>query len=331
MEDLTILLDFSFQENIVSLLLGLTENDTSGVHTSSVTHDDVSHGISSLIEWAVDGEMLYGFGSLDGCGFNQVNENSVWSNVSLRNIVEPGGNGGGEQKVLGFFDLDVIGDELVDLLDGLLETDLEHLISLIQNETEKLVELEGLSLVLVHDSSWGSDNDFDSVSEGIRLGADVSSSVDAGNSEFVGSVHQGLDFVGDLDGEFSRGEEDEHVGLLSSESLLEETLLSVLLNKWERKGESFSTSCSVLSDNIGPAVGGLEALFLDWEKILDTSLFQNIDSFGVLNEFFQFVGELLNLAGVVILLNIHINVLIFFNFFSYGGSILLSRMVSIQR
>lgn len=126
-----------------------------------------------------------------------------------------GTHGGGEEA-----DLGVDGDQLQDFVDLGQETTSEHLISLVEDEES---EETGVKMVLLHhieNSSWGSDNDVNSLSESVDVINDVGSS----DTEMAGDLEVGTDLfddILDLEGEFAGRGEDEglHLELLGLDKL----------------------------------------------------------------------------------------------------------------
>ena len=82
------------------------------------------------------------------------------SHELLGNVKNVGGHGGGEQD-----DLGLGGEELENVVDGVLETGGKHLIGLVEAEHLDALGLEGTTVDHVEDTTRGSDNDVGAVVE----------------------------------------------------------------------------------------------------------------------------------------------------------------------
>lgn len=108
--------------------------------------------------------------------------------------------------------LDLTREILEDVLDLLLETTREHLVGLVENEDLKVVALEETLLHHVMDTTWGADNDVDSLLEDLDFIADDGTS-DAGVDLDANELTDLLDDEGDLLGELSGGGNNKSLGV----------------------------------------------------------------------------------------------------------------------
>jgi hypothetical protein len=108
--------------------------------------------------------------------------------------------------------LDLAREILEDVLDLLLETTREHLVGLVENEDLKVVALEETLLHHVMDTTWGADNDVDSLLEDLDFIADDGTS-DAGVDLDANELTDLLDDEGDLLGELSGGGNNKSLGV----------------------------------------------------------------------------------------------------------------------
>ena len=95
--------------------------------------------------------------------------------------------------------------------------------------------------------------------------SDFYSAVNRDDVELFGADFESFNFIGDLDAEFSCGEDDEELNVL----IFEEFLVSEFFNDWEGVGKGFSAACSVSSDEITSGVNGFIGHVLDGEEELD--------------------------------------------------------------
>ena len=129
----------------------------------------------------------------------RLDKNLLWISHEMfgqsQNVV---GHGGGEQS-----DLNVTWQEFEDLLDLLLESSWEHLISLVHDKKSEVVCFEEVLLHHIVDSSWCSNNDVDaSLLEKVDVIFDRGSS-DAGVDLHSHVLSDGVHNESDLEGQLS--------------------------------------------------------------------------------------------------------------------------------
>jgi len=120
------------------------------------------------------------------------------------------GKGGREEG-----DLNISGEVLEDVLNLVLETAGEHLISLIEDEELEVVGLHETTFHHVHNSSGSSNNNVDSALEDTDVFTDNGSS-DTGVDLNVGEFTDGVNDVSDLHGQFAGRSDNECLTVVSS-------------------------------------------------------------------------------------------------------------------
>lgn len=227
-------------------------DEHSGSTRSERSHDEVTFGLLHFTVHGGDGHVLFSksgfkfFDSLLGVAVDnslgnfdvvvKLNEGielpffSVEGNVELLNTVEgkivvlDQDDSGVSHELLGDFknfrshgsgeqsDLDVVGELLEDLVDLVLETSSEHLISLVEDEELKLVGDQETLLNHLEDSSGSSDDDLDTVTEFLLvfLGIGTTSACIDGNLQVFS---QELEDTNNLLSQFSDWSDDEYLSL----------------------------------------------------------------------------------------------------------------------
>jgi hypothetical protein len=119
-----------------------------------------------------------------------------------------GGHGGREEA-----NLDGGRESLEDIIDLVLETTGEHLISLIKNEDLDAVGLEGSSAEHIVDTTGGTNDNVDTVEEGLNVALNLGAT-DASVAENTEVVAEVADDLLDLLGKLTGGGKDEGLALL---------------------------------------------------------------------------------------------------------------------
>jgi len=126
---------------------------------------------------------------------------------SLGNLEDVEGHGRREEA-----DLDLLGEELEDVIDLVLETAGKHLIGLIEHELTDVVKAEGTTVDHVVDTAGGADNDVDAALEDTDVVTD-GGTTDAGMDLDLHVVAESDDDLLDLLGQLTGGSKDEGLAL----------------------------------------------------------------------------------------------------------------------
>jgi hypothetical protein len=163
-----------------------------------------------------------------------------------------------------------LGNALVDLLDVLLESLVQHLVGFVQNEHLEIVQLELSSLLEILDSSWGSNNHLDSVLKGSDLVINVTLAINTLDPKLVGTASKSLKLIRDLNGQLSGGNQDQNQRQLTSLSL-ESSLGSESLQSWQTEGQSLTTSGSIFSKDVLAREDQRVGFLLNRKEVLNAS------------------------------------------------------------
>ncbi len=163
-----------------------------------------------------------------------------------------------------------MGNALVDLLDVLLESLVQHLVGFVQNEHLEIVQLELSSLLEILDSSWGSNNHLDSVLKGSDLVINVTLAINTLDPKLVGTASKSLKLIRDLNGQLSGGNQDQNQRQLTSLSL-ESSLGSESLQSWQTEGQSLTTSGSIFSKDVLAREDQRVGFLLNRKEVLNAS------------------------------------------------------------
>ena len=126
---------------------------------------------------------------------------------SLGNLEDVEGHGRREEA-----DLDLLGEELEDVIDLVLETTGKHLIGLIEHELTDVVETEGATVDHVVDTAGGTDDDVNTALEDTDVITD-GGTTDAGMDLDLHVVTESDDDLLDLLGQLTGGGKDEGLAL----------------------------------------------------------------------------------------------------------------------
>ena len=141
--------------------------------------------------------MRHGFGGLVLQVLAQINHSEVLAHVLVSDISDPPGDSGREEanlKLVSALRLD-LPEDLVDIF---LESKLEHLVGLIQDDGLDAAEVDVTSLDVIQDTASGSDEEVNSASELSGLVLDRHTTVDSESLVFVLRVLQSGEFSRDL-------------------------------------------------------------------------------------------------------------------------------------
>lgn len=111
-------------------------------------------------------------------------------------------------------------DEIVYFFNVLLESHLEHFIGLVETETFKALKIDFLPLKEVNESAWSCNYDIDFGSEHADLLVNFNPTIQGEDLVLFGVDLEAFDLIGDLDAEFSGGEDDEELDVIAFEEFL---------------------------------------------------------------------------------------------------------------
>lgn len=187
----------------VDLATGRAENDGLGDGDSLVK---VAKGVELPVLLLNGDEELTN--TLKG-EFVTLDENTDWvTHELLGDLEDVGGHGSREED-----DLGLGGEELEDVVNGILEASGEHLVGLVKAEHLDRVGLEGTTVDHVEDTAGGTDNDVGALSELGNVLTD-SGTTNTCVAVDVEVVTKGNNDLLDLLGELTGGSKDESLGLL---------------------------------------------------------------------------------------------------------------------
>ena len=141
--------------------------------------------------------MRHGFGGLVLQVLAQINHSKVLAHVLVGDVSDPPGDSGREEanlKLVSALRLD-LPEDLVNIF---LESKLEHLVGLIQDDGLDAAEVDVTSLDVIQDTASGSDEEVNSASELSGLVLDRHTTVDSESLVFVLRVLQSREFSRDL-------------------------------------------------------------------------------------------------------------------------------------
>lgn len=192
-------------------------------------------------------------------------------------------------------------DIVVDSFDVLLESHLKHLVGLIETDALDALEVDFFPFEEINKSARGGNNDIDFGSEEVQVFSDLDSSVQGDDIVLFGVELEAVDFVGDLDAEFSGGQDDEELDVIA----LEKFLMSEPFDDGEGIGDGLAAASSVSADEVLTFVDGFKGHVLDGEKVLDVFFMEDFDHSGVLDEV---IDVFLGLFGLFWLRVLHVGV-----------------------
>ena len=177
----------------------------------------------------------------------------------LGDLEDIGGHGSRKKDNLG-----VLGEELEDLVNLVLETTRQHFIGLVETEDLDVVSSESTTVDHVLDTTGGTDNDLDTLLELGHIFTDVGTT----NASVALDVHvitESDDNLLDLLGKLTGGGEDKSLSTLD--------VRVELLEDGNREGSGFSGTRLSLSDDIVSLDDGDNSTLLNSGGTLETSIF----------------------------------------------------------
>lgn len=176
--------------------------------------------------------------------------------------------------------MDVSWEVLEDILNLLLESSGEHFIGLVEDEQLEVVGLKVTFLHHVVDSSWGSNDDVDTLFQNVNVFLDDGSS-DARMDLDVAVFSERLDDNSDLDGQLSGGRDDEGLAVVGfGVDGLESS---------NGESSSFSSSGLSLSNRVFALNDGKNSLLLDGGWLLETITKDTSQDFFSESQVFKFI------------------------------------------
>lgn len=127
----------------------------------------------------------------------EIDDSQVLAHVLVSNISDPSGDGGREEANLELPSTLLL-DSVKNFVNIFFESELEHLISLVEHNRFDAAEVDVTSLDVIQDTSGGSDKEVDSTSELSGLVLDRHSTVDSEGTVFGLSVLESSKFSRDL-------------------------------------------------------------------------------------------------------------------------------------
>jgi hypothetical protein len=127
----------------------------------------------------------------------EIDDSQVLAHVLVSDISDPSGDGGREEANLELTSTLLL-DSVKNFVNIFFESELEHLISLIEHNRFDAAEVNVASLDVIQDTSGGSDKEVDSTSELSGLVLDRHSTVDSEGTVFGLSVLESSKFSRDL-------------------------------------------------------------------------------------------------------------------------------------
>ena len=185
-------------DEVVDHALGVTENDA---QLEIVDVDEAGEELDfvAAIDLVVDlfdgGDGLRGLLDFDGLGIASVFADEVLDGL---------GHGGREENGLPF-----LGHALEDDFDVVAEAHVEHDVGFVEDDHFDVFEAKGAAAHVVHDAAGGANDDLDALFEAHELALVGLASVDGHGVDAAFEEEEFVDFLGDLDGEFAGGAEDE--------------------------------------------------------------------------------------------------------------------------
>ncbi len=217
--------------------------EDAGEGVALVAADDLVVGLADLR----DGQRLGRDGNTDGR-----------AHVALGQFGDARRNGGREERGL------PLGRHLLeDPLDVLDEAHVEHLVGLVEDDGADAVEVEGAAAHVVHDAAGRADDDVDALAQGAELALDRLAAVDGHDAGRLVLAHL-IGGLGDLDGQFARGGEDEGLGLTG--------LGLQTLDDRQGVGGGLAGAGLGLADDVGAAQQQRDGLLLDGGRLLEAEL-----------------------------------------------------------
>ena len=204
---------------------------------------------------------------------SEINDLEARLHVLTRDTTDPTGNGRREETQLDV----VVGrgtDGFEDRVDVLLEAELEHLISLVENDTLELAEVDVAAVDVVEDTTSRTNEDVNTVTKLARLIVDADATIHSQDFELVVVVLDLLELSTDLQGELSGGSQDDGLDL----SVTKHLVLSEVLDNGQTEGERLAGTCEVTSHYVVSLEDGIEAVLLDGEQVDNLLLLERKDS-----------------------------------------------------
>ena len=268
--DLHLLLDLLGEDQLVSVLLGLSKHDS--LRVATVAGERVSQGRQSVLVGALDGEMLHGTRRFVLQVLRQVNNLEALLHVLFGDGTHPARDRGREQT-----QLDVVlargADVVKDGVDVLLEAELEHLVCFVEYDRLEVVEVNVATLDVVEDAARRANEDVDTVAKLSRLVIDADATINSEYFELVFVVFDFFELSAHLQGQLSRGREDDSLDA----SLAQVLVLPEVLDDGQTEGERLARASQVARNNIVALVNWIEAVLLDGEQVDDLFLLERRD------------------------------------------------------
>lgn len=182
-----VLLNLVREDERVSIGLGLREDN--GFAFATVANKDISKGRQSVLERTRNSQVLDGPRSLVLQVLTEIDYAQISLHVLRRNISHPPRNSRGEQADLEV-SMALAPDRLQDLVYIFLKAELEHLVSLIQNNSLDMGEVDVSPLNVVKNATCSSDEEVDTTAQLACLVLHGDTTVDGEGVELVLGVLQ---------------------------------------------------------------------------------------------------------------------------------------------
>lgn len=203
--------------------------------TSTIAHKDVCQGAYSIVPWAINCQMSYSSRSFVLEISHEVQKGVAWLQEGPCDVLDPVRHCCGEHKSLHIVGV-VLFDFTHNLLDILLKTKVEHLISLVKHNHLQAAEVKIFALHMIDNSTARTHKNVNASPQMISLLVERGSSVHRKDLEFSFTVFQRLEFFGDLEGELA-GRSQNHGQWLA---LSEKFLLAETFDHGKTEAERFS-------------------------------------------------------------------------------------------
>ena len=219
---------------------------------------------------------------------DQVKSSETGFEESLSDSLDPSWDGRREHEALEVLEAGTL-NGVHDLFNIFLETEVEHLIGLVEDGIPQRGEVKVASPHVVNDATTGADENVDSASQLVSLIVHTGASVDGQNVVLLLIILQCCEFFGNLDGKFaSRGQNH---GLWSA--LAKKTLAAEARHDWQAEAQGLARTSKVSHNHVFFVFNFPESIILDGEELGDTAFDESFDSLGI-----NF-REVLEVTGIV--------------------------------
>lgn len=281
MHDLDVFLDLIRKKQLVGFSLSRTENDS--LSNTTINDQDVCECADAVLPGAVNGEMIHSTRCLVLQVLREINGLKLRRKELASHIFYPEGDGSREKK-----SLDVLWRLFFDIVHNLfyilLEAKLEHLVSLVQDDSSHVREVEVLSLNMVENSTSGANEDVNTPSELISLLVNRNTTVHSEDIVLLLIVLKCVELLRDLKSKLTSRRKYHALDLATAKCLA----LAEEFDGGKGEAKGLAGASQVSDDQILALPNVTERTNLHWEEIVNSSRLKALTSLlGDLGEIFK--------------------------------------------